>query len=362
MDKIHSNQATPKYLGYVYQVLIAIEQCLAAPRNTTIWLECYGDVTDGTTSTEVKHHFGKSSLANNSIDFWKTLKNLVTEDISDFRNLVLHTTENISDTSIFHNWNNLTKTKKYSALKKHTPCNTVKPFYDEAILKYKRKDLLPILDKLVIKHSQLSVREKWEELSNHRTLDHIDEKYREDAIHWIYGYVNKKAINNRYCWHVKVNDFIEDKKRALSKYMTGKIPFPSVDKNDVEYKKMGLPFVNKMEEINLPNRPVERAVYDYLKSNNVMVKLLNYEPLSMHKNLEEFDANVLDDCFDIKESLAIDSSVNTCDPKKLFYDCLKLPAKNIRGVEDTQGYYTKGRIHHHINTSDFEWKFSEEDF
>lgn len=36
MIEPHSNQATPKYLGYVYQVLIAIEQCFQVKSNETI--------------------------------------------------------------------------------------------------------------------------------------------------------------------------------------------------------------------------------------------------------------------------------------------------------------------------------------
>lgn len=56
MSKPFSNNATSKYLGYVYQVLIAIEQCYIADKNQTIWIESFGDIYDGETSTEIKHH------------------------------------------------------------------------------------------------------------------------------------------------------------------------------------------------------------------------------------------------------------------------------------------------------------------
>lgn len=363
MSKKHTTNATPKYLGYVYQVLVAIEQCLDAPKNKTIWLECYGDIYNGTTSTEVKHHFKKGSLANNSVDFWKTLKNLVTEDISDFENLILHTTESISEKSIFAGWNDLTKTKKYNILKEHKPCDTVQPFYDATIIKYKRKDLLPILDKLVIKSSQLSVKDMWEEISKHRTLDLIDEKHKEDAVDWIYGHFNKEAINDRYEWRIKVNDYIQDSRRALSKYTSEKIPFPIIEKTSIKYDKTGLDFVRKMKAIKLNSRPIERAVYDYLRSNNAEVQLLTYEPITMAQALDDFDNAVLDDCLEAKESLAMDyDEIEIKISKKLFYSCLKLPDRAIRGVEDTQSYYKKGRIHHHINISNFDWEFYESDF
>lgn len=69
MDKIFSNQATSQYLGYVYQVLIAIESYFNAKKNQIIWLECYGDIYDGITLTETKNHLEPHYLTSNSIDF-----------------------------------------------------------------------------------------------------------------------------------------------------------------------------------------------------------------------------------------------------------------------------------------------------
>lgn len=207
MTENFGNQATPKYLGYVYQVLIAIEQCFQAKPNETVWIECRGDVYDGKTSTEVKHHFEQTNLTSNSPDFWTTLKNLVTEDISEFNSLILHTTANIPENSIFYGWNELSMTQKYKKLKNHFPTETIKADYDKSITNYPQKSLLPILNKLSIKSSQVNVKETWEKLKIAPIFTILDENHREDALDWVYGYINNNAINDRYNWHIKKNDF-----------------------------------------------------------------------------------------------------------------------------------------------------------
>ncbi|SMG67326.1 conserved hypothetical protein [methanotrophic bacterial endosymbiont of Bathymodiolus sp.] len=181
----------------------------------------------------MKHHFERTNLTSNSVDFWKTLKNFVEQDTSSFNSLILHTTANISKSSIFYEWNELTKTKKYNNLKSHSPCDTVKHFYDVAITNYPRKDLLLILERLIIKSSQSNIKDKWEELKNTRFLSYIPEQHKEDAFYWVYAYVNKRAIDNRYKWHIKINDFDNHRQRALSKYTQDKIPFEIIDIEDV---------------------------------------------------------------------------------------------------------------------------------
>ncbi len=37
-----SNNATKKLLGFDYQKLLALESCLNAKENETIWIECFG--------------------------------------------------------------------------------------------------------------------------------------------------------------------------------------------------------------------------------------------------------------------------------------------------------------------------------
>lgn len=367
--KTHSNQATPKYLGYVYQVLIAIEQCFEAKRNQTIWIECYGDVYDGTIGTEVKHHIGQSYLTDNSPDFWKTLKNIVTEDISGIEEFVLHTTSDITADSIFYDWNEFSKTKKYKCLKDHNPVKTVAEFYAKTIIDFPRKKLLPILEKITIKSSQLPVIEKWEVLKGHRYLHHIPEQFKEDALNWVYGYVNKMAIEDCKCWRIKINDFDFASQVSLNKYTQDQIPFPSISKESVDSVKRNLKFVEVMEELEFKNSPIEKAVSDYFRAAQSRLKLLSYEPASLSETLDEYDETVLD-CVESKKNYwaeqlgadELDSKRSIQISKSFYNDSInKQELIKIPNVNSTRPYYQSGRIHHNVNVCSFTWKFLKED-
>src|SRR5690606_29649444 len=114
MTRTLKNDSTKKQLGFEYQKMIALEYCLNAKKGEYVYIECFGDVQYGTESVEVKHHEGNSNLTSNSVDVWKTLKNLVIEyDLIKSNNkFLLHTTETIKTDSIFYDWNGLSKNVK----------------------------------------------------------------------------------------------------------------------------------------------------------------------------------------------------------------------------------------------------------
>ncbi len=368
MTEPHSNQATPKYLGYVYQVLIAIEQCFQAKSNETIWIECFGDVYDGHKCTEVKHHFERTNLTSNSVDFWKTLKNFVIEDTDSFNSLILHTTENIPENSIFYGWDELSKTVKYKRLKDHSPSEGIKDYYKASMIDCQRKNLLPILERLSIKSSQLCIKDKWGELKNTRYFSQIPDNFKIDAFHWVYGYINWRAINHRYSWHIKINDFDINSRHGLSTYRQDKIPFEIIDKDDVDSNVRDFRFVEKMKEIKLREKPIENAVSNYLRSKQNQIKLLKYEPFTMSKILDKYDASI----FEIIESLKNEYSENIeieemeteialKNSRDMYHCSMRLQLINIPEVNNTPQYYQNGRIHHNVNEGNFIWKFCEDD-
>jgi hypothetical protein len=367
MAEDFSNNATPKYLGYVYQVLIAIEQCFQAKKNETIWIECRGDVYDGSTSTEVKHHFENTNLTNNSVDFWKTLKNLVTEDISCFNSLILHTTANIQKNSIFYGWNELSNTEKYTKLKNHSPADTIKDDYDVSITNYEEKDLLPILEKLRIKSSQLNVKDKWEQLKESQIFFLIDDRYKDEALEWVYGHINRHAINDRHNWHIKINDFESACKFALRRFMQDKINFYNTRKSEVSCDSKNFLFVKEMENIKLRETTIELAKSDYLRANTSQIKILEVQP-TMSEILDKYDNSVLEAVGSLKDEhseklgkpeLDTEKAIETA--KSMYFDSLKLPLINIPEVNNTEKYYQNGRIHHNVNEGNFVWKFCEDD-
>lgn len=368
MSDSFSNNATPKYLGYVYQILIAIEQCFQAKPNETIWIECHGDVYDGNTSTEVKHHFKDPYLSDNSVDFWKTLKNLVVEDVSFFSSLILHTTATIPDKSLFYGWNDLTKTQKYKKLKDHRPTKSIQENFDLTITNYDRKDLLPILEKFTIKSSQLTIKDKWEELTKTRLFLSVSEQYKEDVLHWVYGYVNKQAINDRHRWQIKINDFDMACKIALQPYSQSRIPFPIFDSEGLDDSDKRFLFVEEMRKVKLRETPIEKAISDYLRARKSEIKLLENEPFTMSERLDAYDNTVLENLESLKSESAesieiynLDSDNSKNISRKLYHKSINSPHIEISGVNDTQKYYRNGRIHHNVNENQFIWDFCEDD-
>ena len=366
MSDSFSNNATPKYLGYVYQVLVAIEQCIAARKNQIIWLECFGDVYDGNTSTEVKHSIADKNLTANSVEFWQTLKNLTQEDSSSFKSLILHTTAKVPKDSIFYGWNELPKTKKYELLTKHTPADTIKSYYDVAIVKCSRKHILPILDRLIIKSSQANVKDKWEELKESSLFHLVAEHHKEDALDWVYGYVNKAAIEDAKRWHIKINDFASDCRVALSKFTENKIYFQSVDNCSIDGGRRDFLFVEEMRKISLKEMPIQRAVSDYLRAGINQIDLLKREPITMQQALTEYDNTILGDLCSLKDEYAdkiehIGSEQANEVSRELYFAGQKIPLLEIQGVSGTQQYYKRGRIHSNVNEKQFFWRFFEDD-
>jgi len=366
MPKPFSNNATPKYLGYVYQVLIAIEQCFQAKKNETIWIECYGDVYDGSTSIEVKHHFGKTNLISNSEDFWKTLKNLVTEDVSEFNAFILHTTADIPDDSIFFEWNKLSKIEKYRKIKNHTPVASIKTHYDNIIAKPK-KELLPILEKLTIKSSQLNVEYKWEELKEHKIFTLIREEHREDAFDWVYGYVNKQAVNERCNWHIKINDFNSAFQFALAKYTQDKMAFEYIEESEIDSNVKDFLFVIEMRNIKLKESRIQRAMSSYVRAKKTLIKFLKIQP-AISEILDRYDSSVLEAVRTLKDDCSVNieqQDLNTdkaIEAAKDFYsECMRLQLISIPSVDYTEKYYQDGRIHHNVNEKNFVWRICEED-
>lgn len=363
-----SNQATPKYLGYVYQVLVALEVCFDAKKNGVVWIECFGDIYDGETHIEVKHHLTGGALSSNNIDFWKTLKNLLVEDTEDMEAFILHTTQNIPEGSIFYDWNDLSKTKKYQLLKKHVPSDTAKPYYDK-VLAAERKAVLEILGGFRIVSSKEKVDKFWMNLLDHRHLAQTDKMFREDAINWLYGYMNKKAMDDPYRWCIDINDFDSDYLEYSKKFKTGNIPFPYVEEDEVNVDpSQTFKFINELEGIGLKEKAKFGAVSDYLRSYLSESKLITKKPDLMTSSIKRFENDLLRKCSKIKESGAANlnvSDANTDVAKtssvNAYHVLQNSDALNIEHVDDTDPYFTTGKALSSVEQGKFSWVYSEDD-
>ncbi|WP_457933926.1 hypothetical protein LOS73_15020 [Pseudoalteromonas sp. SCSIO 43210] len=369
MTEGFANNATLKYLGYVYQVLIAIEKCFDAKPNETIWIECFGDVYDGKTFTEVKHHVEEHNLASNSKDFWNTLKNLVVEDSSMFEKIVLHTTSFISESSIFHGWNTRSADEKLNIIKSHVPSPSIKSLYNKIFEGASDAELLRILSRFTIDQSREHVEDKWNSLLEARKLKCVLEPYRDSIFHWIYSYVNKNAIEDHRHWKVNINDFDDAFQFQVNRWSGDSIPFP-VDRTDYDTEQHadGYLFLLEYKDIGLKGRDRGVALNDYFKAKNSEESLVDLKPDIMPEIIDNYLVDAVEKATGFKRqySYEIDcedlgTSKSNKAAREAYLEFHNSSVLEVPEVSGTKPYFMRGKVHEAINNTAYTWKYNKED-
>jgi hypothetical protein len=378
-----STDATKKIIGTEYQKLIALEHYFQAGVNEIIYLECLGDVANNDISTEVKYHEGKTYLSDCHIDFWKTLYNWVNErDLySQFHRLILHTTANINETSIFNNWDKKKIEERFDSLKnvdvikgrkkKNNEDNSekiIKKYYDD-IFAINKDELFLILEKVQLKTSQVNAKEKWEELKRHGMMRAIDESLSDAMLEMLVGHVTHFAIENSNKWHINRNDFDCYFRIVASMFAQKDLPFPTIDSKDINQQNKKFLFVQEIKAIgyNSPTQ-ITQAVNDYLRACMAVDKMLEYSPV-IHVHIENHDNEIEEtlkvrkdhQCFGLtKEHLSTkETHGKSCE---LYYNCTQeMQRIDIKNVQPIEPYYQRGRIHSIVEEKEFKWRFTEED-
>lgn len=373
MGETLNNDSTKKQLGFEYQKLIALEYCLNARNGEYVYIECFGDVQYGNESVEVKHHEGESNLTSNSVDVWKTLKNLVIEydKLKSNDRFILHTTQNIPSDSIFHKWNDLTKTGKYKKLNDHPISATSKPFKDEIFdtKNIAKADLLGILEKFVIYSNEPKIDEKLNQIKEHPTFKLIAENLRSSAIGVLHQWIIEKAIDNSNKWEINITDFNLDLQFSLGKFTKDYIPFPSVDNRTIDEKDIskGYRFIENLNAISLKKADMHLALQDYLRSEEAYEQILKINP-TLNSNLISYEDEINTSLQTEKSAssyhLSVDSfqdNSHISTSREVYFKCITNPHNEILGFNGTQKFFRNGRIHNINETTDFEWLYKETD-
>lgn len=373
MSDTLDNDSTKKQLGFEYQKLVALEYCLNAKNGEHVYIECFGDVQYGTESIEVKHHEGESNLTSNSVDVWKTLKNLVVEyeKLKSNDKFILHTTQNVPSDSIFHNWNQLTKAEKYKQLNDHSISATSKPFKD-VIFDTKtlsKTDLLGILDKFYINSGELKVDEKLAQLKEHTIFKLINDNLRSSAIGVLQQWIIERAIDDSNKWEINITDFNSDLRFSLSKFTKDYIPFPSIrepEKDNANLTK-GYNFIAKLNAISIRKNDLHQAFQDYVRSEEAYEEILKINP-TLKDNIAVYEADINSAIRTEKSAasylLSEESFNDNSHIKKsqeVYFKCITTAHSEISGFNGTQRFFRNGRIQNINETSDFEWLYKETD-
>jgi hypothetical protein len=361
--KAHSNAATDKYLGYVYQVLVAIDHILSADKNQTIWIETYGDVSDETSSTEVKHHAVKKPMSINSVDLWKTLRNWIVEPTDEFSKLIFHTTDCVPNEDTFLNWAAKTVPQRFEFLESTTANKSNKEYHDVVMNTANHEKLKSVLKRMDFKWSQPAVPEICKRLLDAKQLAGVPGKRKHLAFHQIYGYVNEKALIPKQQWQVSLPSFYEELPALLAPFTADRVPFPQIPEPEDISSSNDLPFVVELKSILLPEEERNGLVAKYIRTMLSTTSLLETEPQTMKNAIAEFDAAMLD-LADNQKSQIVDEREENVDHKilsrKLVREVKAITPPEIRRVADTQHYFGVGRLNESVNDAKFSWIIKDE--
>lgn len=369
--KSAKRDASKQILGFKYQELVALLKCLDSDDNGKIYLECFGDISDNTTVTEVKHSINdKKTLHNTHIDFWKTLSNIVSEydRLRFYKQYILHTTATIKEDSIFNNWNELSAKEKRKRIKKVHPTETIK-IYCININSHKIAELDEILGKFQINASEPNAKEFYKK----RLLEHpaitkpLALKDREPVIINLFGILSFYLINNENLWEIDLESFNDSFRSILKKYQIDDLLFPIVNSNPNNQKENNFKFIKALKDIDYKAK-IEIAVNDYFRAAESQITMISKRP-TLTNELESFDDELLEDMKEMKitrqDELSYLNLPDINQYSKRFFDACIDNAKDkttINGVSGVRSYYPKGRVHHQVEEhEDFKWRLIEDE-
>ncbi|NQT60161.1 MAG: hypothetical protein HQ557_14350 [Bacteroidetes bacterium] len=139
MSKKQAQDATSSIVGTIYQFYVALDSCFELLPGEKLFFEKYGDITISESKQfEIKNY--SDNLTDMHENVWKTLKNWLRDDfdITEYKELILLTTQEFGVRTKFKNWHNLTPEEKESSLE-----NMVETYFKR---KKKDKDTIDLVE------------------------------------------------------------------------------------------------------------------------------------------------------------------------------------------------------------------------
>jgi len=376
MNSTLRQDSTKTFKPIIYQFIIALEKCFEMQDDESIWIERYGDVTNSSgEQIEVKDY--QKNLTDLDHNVWKTLKNWLDDgfDISHYHSFVLLTTQTVSNTSRFLDWNQKNKDKKLEILNAIAEDFNAKKkkSKDTEILLNKVLDtttntkLLEVLDKFIINSEYEKDESIYKKLIETRTDGIIAEK-KDEYIDSLLGYIINPPLTSGG-WEIKNQKFRQKTKSLIETYTSETKVFPKInitpltDTVIVEHELY--PFVKKIEDISYDEVKSE-AIGDFIYSRRTLnEELKNYE--ISKKEYESYENDIFKS-YETKHRKALRgaSSSNSIDKAKdLYDDVIGELAPNFYNFNDTPREYRNGLLHEIANDdenpSKLIWKLGAND-
>lgn len=361
--------ATKNILGFKYQEMVALKECFEAKDGTKIYLECFGDISDGNTSTEIKHSVNEEKkLINTHIDFWKTLSNIITgyDTFRFYGKFILHTTAEVKKDSIFERWNDLKKTEKFKKIKSVKSNDTIKSYYDN-VINFDKIKLENLLENFEIKDNQKTAKYYYKEiLLDHSAIKNIiREPNREQFLCSLLGYISQELIvSENYIWEIDIDSFRDNFQSYANQYQIEDLNFPNSEVTADVSSQDNFYFVKVLKDIDYELK-IGKSMENYLKACDSQFKMVQART-SLSENLDNYDEDIKDVILELKDG-HVDQLTENCDTKqkskRFFDDSINQVSSQtkIEGVINVRPYYPKGRLLHNIEIKSIEINLKSED-
>lgn len=279
------HSATAAAEGFVYQFYEAVDWCHKLKEGQKLYIESFGDITISDDSNiEVKNVSG--TLTNKDECFWKTLGNWLEPTFNDesYSQLVLLTTQKISTSSKFKDWNSKNLDEKVEIIEEIIKNDEID--YNKKIKTFRsgktpkknhhinrvrisseKEKLNRILKKFTIADSSPLINERYKELCD-LYCKSILNKNKSSYMNAIIGFIIS-PISRKNNWSISYSDFCEELSSLTQTYSSSSRIFPRSKKLSVETEEYSEHlFIKKIKDI-FHFEAIDRACTDY--ANSIMI-------------------------------------------------------------------------------------------
>jgi len=303
MTKPQRNDNKEQERANFYKVLVAIKYALSIENYENIIIEHKGDVTfDNLVQIEVKHV--KENLSDKSKEFWNTFYNWVSDEESNsFNEFILHTTQKLSNNTIFESFGKkpkidfyrIKKTYKKSELK-NIKKGSSKYYFNEIFHsgKYSEEHISETLQKVKIKHSQLNDVGLIADIAKNHFRVSIPER-QEYFVNKCLGGTIASGVSGRGRWEISKKMFYKITNDEVYKFLekpSTTIYNSYMDKeltqNEVKsyYNKN---FVKKLNEIECEDYNIHDAITDYWRTTSMIIELQDFDESFIQKEYKKYE-------------------------------------------------------------------------
>jgi len=371
-----SHDATASTRGTLYQIWVAVEKCFEMHQSgQKMLIETQGDVS-GENQIEVKQY--SDNLTDNHLCFWKTLKNWVHDDFdpSQYKSLILLTTQQFGPAATIANWNSESKDKRLEIIqaiysknkeKYNKGQNQKSPIPEslelqEYIFAKKREDKLnDVLGRFFIEAQSPEMPELYSRIKG-QYLKGILEGKKEAFLQTLFGYISQPTNNGSQKWEITFEDYSQKVRELTGVYGHETKAFPrvsvSISDDDVTTHKTERLFAQKIIDIEYTEVLRKAIEHYYIALQTVNEEFKTYAV--PQQRTEQYSKDIVE-YFQIKHGAATRNCTDVIrDSKNLYDEVTSSTPQTLSGFDSTPLAFRNGLLHAEMDDKDKDLKWRVE--